>query len=48
MENPDFKSNVPERESTAAIFVVAAIIFVIVFAAINAQSIVHEIRIALF
>ena len=47
MENRDFKSDVPERENGAAFFVMAAILFIIVLAAVNVHPIVHELGIAI-
>jgi hypothetical protein len=35
MDNLDFKTDTPERENGTAFFVVAAILFIIVFAAVN-------------
>jgi hypothetical protein len=50
MKNKRQRQGIPEgdREAGMAAFTVAAILIVIVFAAVNGQSIVHELRIALF
>ncbi len=47
MANPGRRNETSERENSAAAFIMAAILFIIVFAAINAQSIVLGIQVAL-
>ncbi len=46
MENTRDKNTEYGRHDGMASFITAAIFFVIVYAAINAESIIHEIRIA--
>jgi len=47
MANLGRRNDSSERDSSAAVFIMAAILFIIVVAGVNAQSIVHGIRIAL-